>query len=122
MFIHFLQHDLKEHFKFVQPLPETFHQRQEKENLIKHLCLFVCLYVCVCVCLKDRQTERGSCGVLTVIYRVIGVKRMCTLNHLLRCWHGNLPILRMNDAGPACSIECLVICLNMNEGVCMCVC
>lgn len=52
---------------------------------------------------------------LTVIYQVSGVKRKRTLNHLLQRWCRNLPILQMNDAGAACSIECLVVCLEVNE-------
>lgn len=59
---------------------------------------------------------------LTVIDQVSGVKRKRTLNHLLQCWRKNLPILQMNDAGPACSIESLVACLKLNEGVCVCAC
>lgn len=75
------------------------------------------------MCVSERQTDRDRLlQVLTVIHQVNGVKPMCPLNHLLQCWHGNLPILPMNDAGPACSTECLVLSLNVDEGASVCVC
>lgn len=52
--------------------------------ILRRTCVCACVRaVCVwCVCLRDRQIDRLRC-VLTVIYQVNGLERMCTLYHLL---------------------------------------